>query len=86
MLMNLEESILKEQYWVGFWDLLLRYLIPKTNQYSYRQRKLIESNLIDNNTRLILSKSRIPVGILIDKDLSSTDNIFIPIFNEKMNS
>lgn len=84
LLMNLEESIFEGTVLGRVLGFTTQIFNPeKLINTVTGKEKLIESNLIDNNTRLILSKSRIPVGILIDKDLSSTDNIFIPIFNEK---
>lgn len=38
--------------------------------------------LLDERTRFILSKSKIPVGILIDRQLSKTDKILLPLFSE----
>ena len=45
------------------------------------REKLLESSIIDNNTKSIVNKTLIPVGILIDKDLTKIENIFIPIYD-----
>lgn len=42
---------------------------------------LFENSPFDDRTRLILSKSKIPVGILIDKDLTEVNDVFVPIFS-----
>lgn len=42
---------------------------------------LFENSPFDDRTRLILSKSKIPVGILIDKDFSDVNDVFVPIFS-----
>lgn len=47
------------------------------------KENLFESSPFDERTRLIISKSNIPVGVLVDKMLKKTDEIFIPIFSEK---
>ena len=44
---------------------------------------LFENSPFDEGTRSILSKSDIPVGIFLDKELKGTDTIFVPIFSEK---
>jgi hypothetical protein len=42
---------------------------------------LFENSPFDERTRQIISKSKIPVGILIDKDLQRLNQVFIPIFS-----
>lgn len=44
---------------------------------------LFEQSPLDENTRLILSKSQIPVGVFIDKGLSDVNQVFIPVFEIK---
>ncbi len=44
---------------------------------------LFEQSPLDESTRLIISKSQIPVGILIDKGLEKVNQVFIPIFSVK---
>lgn len=41
---------------------------------------LFENSPFDESTRQIISKSKLPLGILLDKDLQSVDRIFLPIF------
>ncbi|WP_297515750.1 cation:proton antiporter [Flavobacterium sp.] len=40
---------------------------------------LFENSPFDDRTRFIISKSKKPLGILVDKDLSNVDNVFVPI-------
>ena len=47
------------------------------------KEKLFERAHFEESTRTILAKSEVPVGILLDKNLSKTDKIFIPIFDRK---
>jgi Kef-type K+ transport system membrane component KefB len=47
------------------------------------KEKLFENSPFDERTRLILAKTEIPVGILIDKRLEKTERIFIPIFDAR---
>jgi hypothetical protein len=42
-----------------------------------------ENSPFDNRTKIILNKSEINVGILIDKELVQLDNVLIPIFSIK---
>ncbi len=52
------------------------------NQVTGREN-LFENSPFDERTRLIINKSQISVGVLIDKGLKKIDKVFIPIFNEK---
>ncbi len=42
---------------------------------------LFENSPFDDRTRLIISKSKKPLGILVDKDLNEVAEVFIPIFS-----
>jgi len=42
---------------------------------------LFENSPFDERTRQIIAKSKMPVGILVDKDLNSLEQIFMPIFS-----
>lgn len=48
-----------------------------------RKENLFEGSPFDERTRLILSRSEVPVGVLIDKGLARTDQIFIPVFSKE---
>jgi len=41
---------------------------------------LFENSPFDERTRQIISKSKMPLGVLIDKDLQEVKNVFIPLF------
>lgn len=82
LLMDIEESI--------YYGSLLGKVLGFTTQIINPERlintvigreKLLESSIIDNNTKSIVNKTKIPVGILIDKDLTKIENIFIPIYD-----
>ena len=45
------------------------------------RESLFEHSPFDDRTRSILSKSKVPVGVLIDKGLEDLDNVFIPLFS-----
>jgi len=47
------------------------------------KESLFENSPFDDRTRLIISKSRNPLGILIDKDLQSVTEVFVPIFGSE---
>ena len=42
---------------------------------------LFENSPFDERTRQIISKTKMPIGILIDKELQRVNQVFIPIFN-----
>ncbi|MEO8252774.1 MAG: cation:proton antiporter [Flavobacterium sp.] len=44
---------------------------------------LFENSPFDESTRYIIAKSKMPVGIFIDKDLEEIDQVFIPIFSKE---
>lgn len=46
------------------------------------REKLFDNSPFDERTRMILLKTKIPVGIYIDKQLASPDRIFIPVVDK----
>ena len=44
---------------------------------------LFENSPFDERTRQIISKTKMPLGILIDKDLQDVNQVFIPIFSSE---
>lgn len=42
---------------------------------------LFENSPFDERTRQIISKTKMPIGILIDKDLQEVQNVFVPVFS-----
>jgi Kef-type K+ transport system membrane component KefB len=68
---------------LGFSNKLLHipnYLLMKFGSRKKWSRMLLAP--LDENTRTIVSKSDMPVGIFIDKGLISMRNIFVPILDE----
>ncbi|MCG2611879.1 cation:proton antiporter [Flavobacterium sp. SM15] len=53
------------------------------NTVTGRGENLFDSSPFDDRTKFILSKTTIPVGILIDKNFSKADRVFIPVFDAK---
>ncbi|SMC35781.1 cation:proton antiporter domain-containing protein [Moheibacter sediminis] len=47
------------------------------------RQNIFENSPFDEGTELILSKSKVPVGVLIDKELEKLDRIFIPILSKE---
>jgi Kef-type K+ transport system membrane component KefB len=44
---------------------------------------LFENSPFDERTRQIIAKTKIPLGVLIDKDLQNVKQIFVPIFSNE---
>jgi len=44
---------------------------------------LFENSPFDERTRQIISKTKTPLGILIDKELQSVNQVFLPIFSSE---
>jgi len=44
---------------------------------------LFVNSPFDDRTRLVISKTKKPLGILIDKDLVKVENVFVPIFGSE---
>ncbi len=47
------------------------------------RQNIFENSPFDEGTELILNKTKVPVGVLIDKDLESLDRIFVPILSKE---
>ena len=45
------------------------------------KKGLFENSPFDDRTRLIISKTKTPLGILIDKDIHDVDKVFVGIFS-----
>lgn len=60
-----------------------RFINPEKllNQVTGKE-SLFENSPFDERTKNILGKSKVPVGVLIDKDFSSVDMVFIPVLSE----
>jgi hypothetical protein len=42
---------------------------------------LFENTVFDERTRQLIKNAKLPVGIVIDKDLEKVENVFLPIFS-----
>ncbi|WP_303890904.1 cation:proton antiporter [Dysgonomonas mossii] len=83
LLMNIEESIFEGTLLGRALGFTTQIINPeKLINTVTGKEKLIESSLIDNNTRFILSKAKIPVGIFVDKEFDTADNVFVLIMNQ----
>lgn len=51
--------------------------------FSTRAKKMMEYSLFDDRIRNILLKTKIPVGIFINRHFENADKIFIPIYSSK---
>jgi Kef-type K+ transport system membrane component KefB len=47
------------------------------------KKRFFHEDVFDERTSQILKSAKVPVGILIEKDLGKAEDIFIPIFSEK---
>jgi Kef-type K+ transport system membrane component KefB len=61
-----------------------RFINPEKilNQVTGKE-SLFEHSPFDEGTRNILNKCKIPVGVLIDKEFSNTNTVFVPIFSQQ---
>jgi Kef-type K+ transport system membrane component KefB len=82
LLVGFQQSIF-EGSWLGkALGLTARIINPRRfiNKVKGRE-KLFENMPFDERTQLILSKTEVPVGILIDKNLSVIRRVFVPVFD-----
>jgi len=61
-----------------------RFINPEKllNQVTGKE-SLFENSPFDDKTKNILNKSKVPVGVLIDKNFTSVETVFIPVFSDK---
>jgi Kef-type K+ transport system membrane component KefB len=61
-----------------------RIIAPERIIHSVKSKdKWIEKLPFEESTRIVLSKSKVPVGILLDKNLKNIDKVIIPVFDNK---
>jgi len=61
-----------------------RIIAPERIIHSVKSKdKWIEKLPFEESTRIVLSKSKVPVGILADKNLKKIDKVLIPFFDSK---
>lgn len=83
LLMNMEDSIFRGSVLGRALGFTTRIINPgRLLNIVIGKEKLLESSFIDDNTRVVLSKTKMPVGILIDNGFNIPKRIFLPILNE----
>jgi hypothetical protein len=84
LLMIQEESIFEGSTLGKFIGFATRIMNPgKWINTITGKESLVEGNPIDNNIRFVLSKVKIPTGVLTGKELRKLDQVFIPFLSEK---
>lgn len=57
-----------------------RIIGPERVHAKKARDRWLEKLPFEESTRIVLSKSEVPVGILLDKNLTKTDKVFVPVF------
>ena len=83
LLIGLGQSIFEGSLLGKILGFTTRFINPEKllNQVTGREN-LFENSPFDERTKNILLKSKVPVGILIDKNFKSAATVFIPVFHE----
>ncbi|HCA83127.1 MAG TPA: cation/H(+) antiporter, partial [Flavobacteriales bacterium] len=83
LLIGLGQSIFEGSLLGKILGFTTRFINPENiiNQVTGKER-LFENSPFDERTRNIIGKSKVPVGVLIDKNFSKADAVFIPVFSE----
>ncbi len=84
LLIGLGQSIYEGSLLGKILGFTTRFINPEKiiNQVTGKE-SLFENSPFDDRTKNILNKSKVPVGILIDKNFTSCETVFIPIYSEK---
>ncbi|MEP7106350.1 MAG: cation:proton antiporter [Ferruginibacter sp.] len=82
LLVGFQQSIFEGSFLGKVLGFTARVINPKRfiNKVTGKE-KLFDNTPFDERTQLILSKTEIPVGILIDKNLSIIKRVFVPLFD-----
>jgi len=81
LLVGQGQSIFKGSLLGHIFDYSTRYINPDfLNEKISGKEKLFSSSLFAESTRHILSKSKVPVGVLIDNNFNKINNLLLPIF------
>lgn len=84
LLMNLEESIFEGSLLGKVLGFTTQIINPeKLINVVTGKEKQLDNSFIDATTRLILSRTKTPLGILIDKDLNKIENILLMLYTPK---
>lgn len=83
LLIGLGQSIFEGSLLGKILGFTTRIINPENllNQVTGKEN-IFENSPFDERTRNIICKSKIPIGILIDKNFSKTDAVFIPVFSK----
>ncbi len=83
LLIGLGQSIFEGSLLGKILGFTTRFINPEKllNQVTGKE-SLFENSPFDERTKNIINKSKVPVGILIDKDFSNAETVFIPVFSE----
>lgn len=83
LLVGLGQSIFEGSLLGKILGFTTRFINPENllNQVTGKE-SLFENSPFDERTKNIISKSKVPVGVLIDKGFSSAETVFIPVFSD----
>lgn len=83
LLVGLGQSIFEGSLLGKILGFTTRFINPEKllNQVTGKE-SLFENSPFDERTKNIINKSKVPVGVLIDKGFSSAETVFIPVFSE----
>jgi hypothetical protein len=84
LLIEMEESIYEGSFLGKLLGFTTRIINPeKLLNTVTGKENLFDNSNFDEGTRLILSKSTIPVGVFVDKKFEKAEHICIPFYDEK---
>jgi len=83
LLVGLGQSIFEGSLLGKILGFTTRFINPENllNQVTGKE-SLFENSPFDERTKNIIIKSKVPVGVLIDKGFSSAETVFIPVFSD----
>lgn len=83
LLIGLGQSIFEGSLLGKILGFTTRFINPENllNQVTGKEN-IFENSPFDERTRNILSKCKVPIGILIDKSFKKADAVFIPVFSK----
>lgn len=84
LLIGIRQSIFEGSLLGKILGFTTRFINPEKllNQLTGKE-SLFEDSPLDEKTRNIINKSKMPVGVLIDKGFTTADTIFVPVFSDK---
>jgi hypothetical protein len=83
LLIGLGQSIFEGSILGKVLGFTTRIINPETLLKQVKGKEgIFENSPFEETTRNILSKSKVPIGILVDKNFKSTEKVFIPVFSK----